>query len=506
MYAIVLGSLSVCQAAYGQFVPYSQYHNAPLLTNPAAPALTDYTQVTFHYRGSRIASYDIPSVSFIMPFYRQSNGLRYGGIGVNIIQQEAGPNSMYRVTGGTATFGYTLHLSSTNHIGAGIGAGFVRKSIDPSGITTDSQYSLGVYDPSLSNGENIQSNSATRPVINAGLGWVLTGADDREKASLGVAAYNMNKPLFDLLDNAPGDNMTYIVNGEVALLTRNQLTISPTFRYIYQPASTANVGARLSYSPIMSHSVISAGLWYKTTHALVAGAQYNYKSIFVSASMDFSIGADLDANINNAVEVAFGWRMNRKERVKARRESAIPEEKPVDTAPIRKREPTQPSTSESSKPAEKQVQPAPQTQQAQPASQAPVDSTKSNTAAPKNNTKTEEPESRPQTASSIQFELGSNKVSPEGETQLEELAEILKSHPDHTLKITGHGCTQGERRVTERVSLQRAQSVADILIAKGVPKEQLEVIGMGSRKPIASNATKAGRQKNRRVEFEWIKK
>jgi OOP family OmpA-OmpF porin len=48
--------------------------------------------------------------------------------------------------------------------------------------------------------------------------------------------------------------------------------------------------------------------------------------------------------------------------------------------------------------------------------------------------------------------------------------------------------------------------VARKLIAKGVPKDRLLVTGMDFHKPIASNDTDAGRQKNRRVEFEWIKK
>ncbi len=257
----------------------------------------------------------MPAVSFILPFYRQSNGLRYGGMGINVISQQAGPGGLYKLTGATGTFAYTLHLSKTSHIGAGIAGGFVNKRIDASGITTDSQYNLGVYDPALANGENFQSGSVTRPVINAGLCWVLTGASGQEKVSLGVAAYTMNKPSFDLLQHAPSDPVTYVATGEIALLTNARMTISPSFRYIYQGASTANIGARISYSIQPFDNLLSAAIWYKTTHALVVAAQYNYKVFIVGASMDFSIGSDLDASINNAVEFSLGWRINRKERL-----------------------------------------------------------------------------------------------------------------------------------------------------------------------------------------------
>ncbi|MBT1709546.1 PorP/SprF family type IX secretion system membrane protein [Fulvivirgaceae bacterium PWU5] len=484
-----MGSLFVCQAVYGQFIPYSQYHNAPLLTNPAAPALTDYTQVTLHYRRSRVANYDIPSVSFMTPFYRQSNGMRYGGIGANIISQQAGPNGLYKVTGATGTFAYTIHLSKTHHIGAGIGGGIINKRIDASGITTDSQYNLGAYDPSLGNGENIRSNSVTRPVINAGFNWVLTGADDLQKASLGVAAYSMNKPSYDLLEDAAADHTTYVVSGEVALPASDRVTLIPTFRYTYQGASLANVGARISYVPGAPDKELSAGLWYKTTKALVVGAQYNYKAYIIGASMDFSIASNLDANINNAVEIVLGWRMNRKERLKSRGAFSSAAKTPVapghepdsaqsstPPAPTQKADTVQSSTPVAPQ-APEQVQPTPEAEKPQP----PV-------------------------PSAIAFEPGSNKVPAQSQAALEDLATLLKDHPEYTLKIIGHSAALGERPVRERVSYERAQAVAKILIEKGVPERQLELIGMGDRQPIASNATDAGRQKNRRVEFEWIKK
>ena len=499
-----MGSLFVCQAVYGQFIPYSQYHNAPLLTNPAAPALTDYTQVTLHYRRSRVANYDIPSVSFMTPFYRQSNGMRYGGIGANIISQQAGPNGLYKVTGATGTFAYTIHLSKTHHIGAGIGGGIINKRIDASGITTDSQYALGAYDPSLGNGENIRSNSVTRPVINAGFSWVLTGADDLQKASLGVAAYTMNKPSYDLLEGAAADNTTYVVSGEMALPTSDRVTLIPTFRYIYQGTSLANVGARISYVPGAPDKELSAGLWYKTTKALVVGAQYTYKAYIIGASMDFSIASNLDANINNAVEVVLGWRMNRKERLKSRGAFTSPAKTPV--APVHEPDsvqsstppaPTQkPDTAESSTP----VAPAPKPETTQ--STTPVVPQ-----VPEQVQPAPEPEKPPPPVpSAIAFEPGSNKVPAQSQAALEDLATVLKNHPEYRLKIIGHSAALGRRSVKERVSYERAQAVAKILIEKGVPARQLELIGMGDRQPIASNATDAGRQKNRRVEFEWIKK
>jgi type IX secretion system PorP/SprF family membrane protein len=505
--ATLFSSLFVCQAVYGQFIPYSQYHNAPLLTNPAAPSLTDYMQVTLHYRRSRVANYDIPSISFMMPFYRQSDGLRYGGIGANIINQKAGPNGLYKVTGATGTFAYTLHLSKNHHIGAGISGGIVNKRLDASAITTESQYNLGVYDPSLGNGENIRSSSVTRPVINAGFGWVLTDADDRQKATLGVAAYNMNQPAFDLIDNAASDDMTYVVSGEVDVFTRNRVTLSPTFRYIHQGTSAANIGARVRYALNAADDELSAGLWYKTTKALVAGAQYNYKAYVIGASIDLSTGGSRDANINNAVEIVLGWRMNRKDRMKPRTTTA-PAKTP---APVHEEDtvkteetvaPAQEEKEEDTKPADTSVQPG---QQADSTSTVPPQTSEPVPPTPEPQTETAAP-ILPPTPATIPFEPGSNNVSAKDQRSLEELAAFLKAHPEYRLKISGHSARLGDRPTKDRVSYERAQAVAKILTDQGVPAQQLEVVGMGDRKPIASNKTKAGRHKNRRVEFEWIKK
>lgn len=486
VFVAIFGILSVCQVVYGQFIPYSQYNNAPLLTNPAGPSLTDYTQITAHYHRSRVASYDVSSVSFIHPFYHRSNGLRYGGVGVNVISQQAGPGGIYKITGATGTLAYTIHLSKNHHIGAGVAGGVINKRIDVSRITTESQYSLGVYDPSLNNGEDLQSNSVTKPVVNAGLYWVLTGANDREKASLGVAAYSMNKPSFDLLSDAPADDMTYIVSGEIVLLTRGRITLAPTFRYIYQIASTANIGARISYAPA-SDNEFSASVWYKTTQALVFSAQYNYKAFVIGASTDLSvIASGQDANINNAVEICLGWRVNRKARLKPRTTSA-PAEKPARPKPTVK---------SSSAPVSPPVQTESHLITADDSSTADSKEIKSLPTKIK---------SLP-TTPVIYFDLGSAEVPADSRPLLEDLTAALKSHPEYRLKITGHSCTQGDQSVNKQISYERAEAIAIILIGNGASEDQLRIIGMGDRKPVGSNHTKAGRQKNRRVEFEWIRK
>jgi type IX secretion system PorP/SprF family membrane protein len=479
--ALLFSCLFFEHTAKAQFIAYSQYNNVPLLTNPARASLSDYTQLTFHYRRSRVANYQIPSLSLVLPFFRQANGLRYAGVGANIISQQAGPGGLYKITGVTGTFAYTIHLSSTSHIAAGLGGGIINKRIDASAMTTDSQFNFGAYDPSLANGENFKFASVTQPVVNTGFCWVLTGTDNQEKASLGIAAYNINRPSFNILQDAAHEQATYVVTGALEIVKRERVSVSPTFRYINNRTSMANIGVQVKYTPGLNPDILSASVWYKTTGAMVTGLLYEHKAYVLAASMDFSTSQGWDAKINNAFELSLGWRLNKGKRTKPRQER-------VSTAVAAQPTPQ----AETAIPA---VLPQPQETTTPPAQQPSED---------KGTLLTKEEEQLSDVQ--IQFQLASEAVSAEHEAFLDQLVTALNNHPDYQLKITGHTCTVGDKITNEKVSYERAEAVARKLIAKGVPGDRLVTMGLDFQKPVASNDTEAGREQNRRVEFEWIKK
>jgi outer membrane protein OmpA-like peptidoglycan-associated protein len=67
--------------------------------------------------------------------------------------------------------------------------------------------------------------------------------------------------------------------------------------------------------------------------------------------------------------------------------------------------------------------------------------------------------------------------------------------------IDGHTDDQGVPAANQRLSLARAEAVKAYLVVAGVPPERLEARGFGQARPLTSNATPAGREQNRRVEF-----
>lgn len=87
---------------------------------------------------------------------------------------------------------------------------------------------------------------------------------------------------------------------------------------------------------------------------------------------------------------------------------------------------------------------------------------------------------------------------------LDQVSQVLKSNPDIKVVIEGHTDSRGSASYNLRLSDDRAHSVREALVERGVDPGRLEAIGYGESKPIASNKTRKGRATNRRVEFNII--
>jgi outer membrane protein OmpA-like peptidoglycan-associated protein len=102
----------------------------------------------------------------------------------------------------------------------------------------------------------------------------------------------------------------------------------------------------------------------------------------------------------------------------------------------------------------------------------------------------------------VQFATASDRILPASDTILEAVFKILSDHPEITkVSVEGHTDSRGGAAYNRGLSKRRAASVVKWLVKRGVDKGRLTSQGFGPDKPIDSNETEDGRQRNRRVEF-----
>lgn len=105
----------------------------------------------------------------------------------------------------------------------------------------------------------------------------------------------------------------------------------------------------------------------------------------------------------------------------------------------------------------------------------------------------------------IQFDLAKATIKPESFSLLDEIVSVIKANPHiKKVRIEGHASADGDADFNKRLSADRAKSVREYLIDHGIPADALVSEGYGIERPIASNDTPDGREKNRRVEFNII--
>ncbi len=102
----------------------------------------------------------------------------------------------------------------------------------------------------------------------------------------------------------------------------------------------------------------------------------------------------------------------------------------------------------------------------------------------------------------VEFKTGSADLTAESQNILDKIHSILEKYPTYKLSISGHTDNQGSAELNKKISKDRAGSCHDYLVNKGIESSRIFYYGFGQEKPIDSNETADGRQKNRRVEFE----
>lgn len=100
----------------------------------------------------------------------------------------------------------------------------------------------------------------------------------------------------------------------------------------------------------------------------------------------------------------------------------------------------------------------------------------------------------------VLFEFDSARVTPDARRVARDVANAIQSAPGRHISVEGHTDSIGTIEYNQKLSEARARSVASELVSDGVARSRITARGFGESRPIASNKTASGRQRNRRVE------
>ncbi len=102
---------------------------------------------------------------------------------------------------------------------------------------------------------------------------------------------------------------------------------------------------------------------------------------------------------------------------------------------------------------------------------------------------------------SILFASGKSTLLPDARSKLDQVADALKSAQEQSYIVEGHADSRGSTPLNQRLSEQRAETVRNYLVERGISPDRVKSTGYGKSRPIANNKTAEGRANNRRVEI-----
>ncbi len=105
----------------------------------------------------------------------------------------------------------------------------------------------------------------------------------------------------------------------------------------------------------------------------------------------------------------------------------------------------------------------------------------------------------------VQFILDRYDIRPRYYPVIDEVIRVMKLNPGLKIRVQGHTCTIASEKYNMKLSYNRAISVSDYMMKRGIETERIAVEGFGFHQPTASNQTEEGRSLNRRVEFDPIR-
>lgn len=315
--ALTLSGISSAQDFH-----WSQIQLNPLSLNPAQAGFADKAnRITFLYR-DQWRSVPVPFSTSHLGYDRKlvqtSNGWR-AGAGIQLLYDRAGDGALSTFRPALSLAGGKYFNNSKQLIHLGIQGAYARKQLDIGKLSFDTQFDGVLYDPSLTNGENVSGDNAG--YLDLGAGFQFTSLlKTRGKIDIGVSAFNLTKPEYVLLTGTKAvvgiRTMAYTKmdvklnedwNFQPGVYFQNQ---SGAREILIQGLASVAVGKNVEG---MQSTRLTFGPGYRTGDAVVAYAGVVWKDLKAGFAFDANI-SDLKAatRTRGSFELAINYEWEKK--------------------------------------------------------------------------------------------------------------------------------------------------------------------------------------------------
>lgn len=456
--------------AQAQDYNFTQYHYTPLLTNPAMVSSQDDISVFMNYRNQpTIIDENFQNIMFSGIYPLINSKRRWGGIGATFVNDQNG--RFLRLNGGMLAFSYNVQLGKKHYLGLGLQGGYFQRSIDYSAETTSSQWDefSSTFVEGLGQGEEGFNNTSSYFTLGTGLWWQLEDENGRPKAWLSAAFHNVNEPnisFYNEVDTPLRIRGTYA--GAYRVWENDKWEIMPTFRLVSRSNQDQfNLGSWARYKlsngdGFIKQGSIGVGLWYNFNDAFVPSVEFVQPRYF--AAFSFDIATSEDAQLwqgNSTFELTLGVKFP--QAAKARKQE-------IPFSPLETLASDYPSIPDNTSPV--------------------VDVVK---------VKVIEDEFTDE--GNFRFALASSNLDERSAILLDSVVKVLNKYPDATITVAGHSCDIGAADRNLVLSKNRAGTMKQYLVQRGIDPSRVATTGYGESKPLVPNTSEANRKINRRVSF-----
>lgn len=504
--SFLYGNLPMC---YAQDLMFSQYLQNPFLTNASLIATQQKGQIFMQYRNQPLASGDQwQSTMFYsdLAFARANKPHPFMGLGLMFLRENIG--SFLTTQGIAIAHNYQLSIKDRHRVGLGGQLGWFQQRFNTDEITTDNQFLAGFFDPEASLNENFDNTQASYFTARLAAHWAYFDALGYQRFHVGIAWNNLNRPTLDLLateaSRLPAHTAVY---AHSILFNPLKFTIEPNLLWIHRlNQSFVQLGTWLRYPlriTTQNNESLALGAWYHSNGASVMAVEWQHSKYVLGMSYDLPIN---DAANNwlgsGAIEFRLGIKLAPHYTPKKRLEIQEPIR---DTfALLERKQMIDTFTNTFSLPALDIAPLLARQKQLLNQNTLSPDKTQSNDNEEGLFLRTLPEDVRLLNAQHVRFDLSQDTLSQNYLNYLNKVVEVLLRYPQLHLIITGHTCNIGDYDKNILLSEERAKYVKNSLINRGINESRIITLGLGSSVPLVPNSYEANRQKNRRVEFEFI--